>query len=164
MGLSKFPFKHQARFESLSSTAVESIALPFGNKNYSPNFSTPTLHPAHSKRVDFAQTFEQARCRGATLWERIQRVYQALAQPGRTFTHEEFEQAWIKNYKDPDLDDPWLPWFDRTAGEAVGHDEVNRTEMFQNNDYTAQGGRQMVRCPIGLSSRRLHDVACSRNP
>ncbi|KAI4197382.1 MAG: hypothetical protein LQ350_005933, partial [Teloschistes chrysophthalmus] len=127
-----------------TSTSSKPIPFPFGQNNFSPNFSSPTTHhPPHQKRLNPQQLYDNYRCYGEKLWDMTQQVYRGeVPVPGRTFTSADLAGAWSR------VDDPghFVPvfeaWSRDTFGRVIGGGEVSAITTNQNKGYVSTSGTQ----------------------
>lgn len=137
-----------------TSTSSKPIPFPFGQNNFSPNFSSPTTHhPPHQKRLNPQQLYDNYRCYGEKLWDMTQQVYRGeVPVPGRTFTSADLAGAWSR------VDDPghFVPvfeaWSRDTFGRVIGGGEVSAITTNQNKGYVSTSGTQEVSSNFSLSS------------
>ncbi|KAL8727430.1 MAG: hypothetical protein Q9181_005717 [Wetmoreana brouardii] len=146
--LSLFPPKHEA-VQSLvdrqpldryqyPATSIRSIGFPFGDENYSHNFSTPSTHPTHSKRDIL--TFDTAVCRGASFYKEIKQAYDKPPEPGPKFRHEDIVNGWVSERGESDTEFSWHKWSETLLGRIAEEEEVNRTNMAQSIGYKTKEG------------------------
>ncbi|KAL9605452.1 MAG: hypothetical protein Q9179_001364 [Wetmoreana sp. 5 TL-2023] len=119
---------------------IQNIALPFGEKNYSPNFSTSFVRLLHTKRA--VLTYEEARCNGERLYNMIKQVYQGTRRSGTSYTQANLDNGWSRITEHQELDPEWDGWFDETLDRVPGRNEVVKIAMSQDKPFNNKNGVQ----------------------
>ncbi|KAL8737789.1 MAG: hypothetical protein Q9181_001352 [Wetmoreana brouardii] len=131
----------QTPFQETSSTEViRSIALPFGDRYHSPNFSVLLLHSPLAKRQDAQQLYYDARCKGLRYYERVQERYRGTVPGGTNFEQKDIDDAWTQKREQGVPRDVWEPWFGAKLGRVPGRGESSSIILIQDLYFTNAKG------------------------
>ncbi|KAL8729107.1 MAG: hypothetical protein Q9166_004938 [cf. Caloplaca sp. 2 TL-2023] len=127
-----------------------SIAVPFGDRDYTVNFTTK---PRRVTRDDLSD-YEYAVCKGEKLWANIQDAFDGRGPPPKQqFGSEDFKNGWTLNIArgQPGISKVWEDAFTGFANNRIPiGDEVSALNALQDKFFRNSAGR-LVRVPTGGS-------------
>ncbi|KAL8869116.1 MAG: hypothetical protein Q9174_004510, partial [Haloplaca sp. 1 TL-2023] len=126
---------------NIKSSNVSSLAIPFGQKNYSPSFTITSTQSLRNKRApEPILSFEEARCRGAQVWAEIQRVYESPVRDGPYFDRYDYDTTWTSRFDPPRLGEAFESWYRQIGAGNPADAVVNATTSIQDKSYTDVSG------------------------